>query len=220
MSSDAAAGPPMADTSDMYAVHRVFRDALESAPSYVGGAGSDAQRVELVGGYYDNVLALLAVHHEGEDLLLWPRLLERLPDSADRIRAVADQHGDLHDLLPAARAAVAQWVASPDDTTEAALLAALDAMAAPLLRHLDQEEEVILPLAGQVITAPEWGELPEHGTQNYDGDKLWLVLGLLRENLTQEQRDLMIEHMPPPAVEFWTQTGEGLYLDYVRQLRA
>ena len=47
----------------------------------------------------------------------------------------------------------------------------------------------------------------------FDGDKIWLILGLIRERMNDEQRTAMLEHMPPPAVEMWTSFGEQAFKD-------
>jgi hypothetical protein len=82
------ATPPRPDTSDMLAVHQVFRNALGSAPELIGAA-VDAERVVLVGSYYSNVLCFLEGHHEGEDLLVWPRLLERCPADVATVERIS-----------------------------------------------------------------------------------------------------------------------------------
>src|SRR5690348_12627284 len=85
-----------ADTRDMIGVHRVFRESLSIAPQLVGSVDeTDRARVEAVGSYYANVLAFLHAHHEGEDELIWPKLLERAPEQADLVRHVAGQHEDV-----------------------------------------------------------------------------------------------------------------------------
>src|SRR4051794_18746758 len=74
------AAPVRPDTRDMVAVHAVFRQALATAPRIVGGASrTDRQHAANVASFYANLLAFLHVHHEGEDALLWPKLLERSP---------------------------------------------------------------------------------------------------------------------------------------------
>ena len=55
--------------------------------------------------------------------------------------------------------------------------------------HLDREEAAILPLAAAHLTPEEWGKLPGHAMGSFGGDKIWLIIGLIRENFTQEQRD-------------------------------
>jgi hypothetical protein len=38
--------------------------------------------------------------------------------------------------------------------------------------------------------------------------------------MTQEQRDQMLAHMPPPAVEMWTSVGEQAYKNLVAEVGA
>jgi hypothetical protein len=78
--------------------------------------------------------------------------------------------------------------------------------------HLDDEERELLPLCAQHLSAPEWGALPGYALGSFEGDKIWLILGLIRERLNQAQRDdEMLAHMPPPAVEMWTSFGEQAF---------
>lgn len=209
-------GPPLADTSDMFAIHKVFRDAIDARNDLIS---ADAANAGIVAGYYADVLELLRVHHEGEDELVWPVLTERLPQHAQEIERIANQHEALHDLLPAAVVTVQAWATDANPATAAEATAALGRLGDELYPHLDEEEQVIVPLAATVMTAPEWGELPAHGMAAYSGDRLWLILGLVRDEMTQEQRDVMLENMPPEAAAFWTSTGEDLYRDFMSQLR-
>lgn len=191
---------PLADTSDMIGLHRVFREALAAAPRLVGGvAPGDAERAELVGSYYDNVLRLLDGHHAGEDELVTPRLLERCPDEAETIARIFAQHDDVHGAIGRAHACVATWRALPTAANTTDLVAALAALDAALTPHLDEEERTVLPLAARCINVAEWGELPGHGMRTFDGDKLWLIRGLIREQMTPAQRDSMDAHTPPPV---------------------
>src|SRR6202012_3768246 len=84
---------PLADTTEMASVHRVFRNALDAVPQLVGPAAGNGERADLVGSYYANVLRLLHVHHEGEDEFLTPLLLERgSPAETAEISRIAAQH--------------------------------------------------------------------------------------------------------------------------------
>ncbi len=82
------------------------------------------------------------------------------------------------------------------------------------MAHLDEEETNVLPLAADNLSMEEWGALPGHGMANFHGDKIWLILGLIRERMNDEQRAAMLEHMPPPAVDMWTGFGEQAFKDY------
>jgi hypothetical protein len=212
---------PLADTSDMIGLHRVFRDALDNAPQYIGRVGDgDAERAELVGSYYAHVLELLHHHHEGEDELLTPRLVERAPEHAELIARIASQHDTVLGSLDAADSALADWRANPTADARDAAVTAMGTLNSALVAHLDEEEREILPIAAQHINVAEWGELPAHGMKAFTGDKIWLLFGLIQEQMTPEQIANMESHMPPPLAEMWQGPGKGLARDYIAQVRA
>ena len=59
------------ETRDMYAVHRALSACFEAAGPLVGAAGDDPAKVATVASFYENVVELLRVHHEGEDELVF-----------------------------------------------------------------------------------------------------------------------------------------------------
>jgi hypothetical protein len=204
----------------MIRLHRVFRQAIESAPKFVGGTSvGDTHRVELVGSYYANVLELLHSHHEGEDELLTPRLLERVPEQAATIERIGQQHQAVLSAVDHADKAVAIWRAAPSVACRDEATTAFAMLGDGLTPHLDEEESEILPLAAQCINVAEWGQLPEHGMKSFRGDKMWLIIGLIQEQMTPTQRSAMEAHMPPPFLEFWSGPGRPLFESYVADLR-
>jgi iron-sulfur cluster repair protein YtfE (RIC family) len=211
---------PLADTSDMIQFHCIFREAFGSAAPLVGSvATGDTARAELVGSYYANVLALLKGHHEGEDELVWPKLVERAPDDAETIMRIAGQHEGIVEAMAAAQADLAGWRADPQIDSGAHLAAALATLGADLACHLDEEERVILPIAARHLTPAEWAELPAHGMRTFEGDKIWLVMGLVREQMRPDQIAVMEANMPPPVLEFWTNVGRAQFDAFVAELR-
>jgi hypothetical protein len=206
------------DTSDMAAVHKVFRSSLASAPQFVASAQND-ERLELVANYYANVMALLETHHETEEELLFPLLIERVPDqSAGTVQQVLSQHAEVVGLTRAVNETLTSWQSAGDSARPETVrvLLALDAALSP---HLDQEEAQVVPLAAEYLTVEEWGKLPGHSLGNFTGDKLWLILGLVRENFSEEQRVAMLEHMSPESRETWERTGEASFNGLISQLR-
>jgi hypothetical protein len=110
----------------MFAVHKVFRPALDGADGLVGGgAEGDIDRARLIAGYYDEMLTLLTLHHDGEDLLVWPKLLERAPAQAELARTAESQHQGIHEPLERARAALKAWDTAPDAPRRAGVVGAL-----------------------------------------------------------------------------------------------
>jgi len=206
------------DTSDMIGVHRVFRSSLASAPQFVASAAGDDERRELIANYYANLMAFLAVHHEGEEAIVFPRLLERAPAERAVVEEGEADHAAVVGLMAASTAAVVAWPQQGDAGGDEVLrcLAELESTLCP---HLDREETKILPLAGEHLSAEEWGTLPGHALGNFSGDKVWLIMGLIRENFTQKQRDSMLEHMPPPARQMWDTMGESSFQALIAEVR-
>lgn len=210
---------PLADTSDMYAIHRVFRNALGRGPDLVVHAADDPARTELVGSYLDNVLRMLHAHHEGEDELLTPRLETRCaPGEVEDVRRIADQHDAVLGSLSATEQLLATWRAQPTPDTTEALRGALGELHDVLCPHLDEEEQVVLPIAARHIDVAEWGELPGHAMRTFTGDKLWLVLGLVREQMSPAQLADMEAHMPPPLLAMWQTQGEAQFGEFQQRL--
>ena len=205
---------PRPDVTDMYAVHGVFRDTLGSTPRLVGDcAPGDVERVALIVNYYENILSFLESHHDAEEQLVFPLLRQRCPGQAALIDRMAEQHREAVRLLEEAQNLLQAWPTG-DAAAQRAAQDGLEALHAQLVDHLDQEEEKVLPLAAEHLSAEEWGALPGHGMANFHGDKIWLILGLIRERMNEEQKAAMLAHMPPPALDMWTGFGEQAFADY------
>ena len=106
--------PSRPDTSDMAAVHRVFRTSLASAPTYVSGAAGDDERRTLIANYYANILAFLEVHHDGEEEIVFSRLAERAPSQLPSVEKAKAQHDAVLGVLSAARDDVSLWETAGD----------------------------------------------------------------------------------------------------------
>jgi len=209
---------PRPDTSDMIAVHEALRASLGSAAHLVRGvAASDPARVALISNVYDNVLDFLRVHHHGEEQLVFPLLRERCPDHVEMLDDMASQHADVVGLVQRSDASLAAWAGGSAESQEDCAIA-LGVLAGQLDQHLGDEERQVLPLAAAHLSVQEWGALPGHALGNFTGDKVWLILGLIRDHMSQAQRDEMLAHMPPPAVDMWTSMGEQAYKNLVAEV--
>jgi iron-sulfur cluster repair protein YtfE (RIC family) len=198
----------------MFAVHGVFRDSLGAAPTLVRGiAPGDTERVAMIANYYENILSFLEAHHDSEEKLVFPLLRERCPGDDALISHMHEQHEEALALLAQAKSSLAAWPGG-DAAAQEAVQARLDALCSHLGVHLTDEEQKVLPLAAAHLSMEEWGALPGHGMANFDGDKIWLILGLIRERMTDGQRAEMLAHLPPPALEMWTGFGEQAFKDY------
>lgn len=209
---------PRPDVTDMYAVHGVFRDTLGAAPQLVGSiAADDEARVAQVANYYENILFFLEAHHDGEEVLVFPLLRERCPGNEALFDRLLEEHEEAVKLLGNASSALAAWPGG-GAAEQSEVASALETLRAQLLTHLAQEETEGLPLCAENLTAEEWGKLPGHALAGFQGDKVWLILGLIRQRMNDAQRAAMLEHMPPPALEMWTGFGEQAFNDLSSQV--
>jgi len=147
----------------MAMAHDGFRFALASAPALIKSAKGDNVRRGLIADFYANVLVGLEVHHDGEEELLFPLLIERFPEERDKIDLGAEQHHEVVSLMAAATEAVSMWE-SEDDTGSRRLLSTLAALEQALSVHLDYEQTTIVPLEGRL--APK--ELAHHFSRTAD----------------------------------------------------
>jgi hemerythrin-like domain-containing protein len=206
------------DVSDMYPVHNALRDALAAAPKLVGGVGEDdVSRRDLVANFYQNVIAFLHVHHHGEEELIFPLLIERCDGDRDLIERVAGQHRDVDTLVSQSTAMLDDWTLDGSGAQEPCART-LQQLGERMKEHLNDEEQHLLPLCATNLTEAEWGALPGHALGSFEGDKVWLILGLIRSHMTDEQRDRMLSHMPPPAVDMWTGFGESAYIGLMAEV--
>jgi len=209
---------PPADTTDMAAVHKVFRESLASAPQFIASAAGDDTRREMIANYYANLIDFLRVHHDGEEELVFPVLSERAPEQRSILDKAAADHQAVVGLMATVDDHIEIWQVKGDDGVQG-IVDSLAALQATLIPHLDEEEAEVVPLAAAHMNAAEWGQLPSHAMGHFQGDKIWLIMGLIRENFTQQQRDMMLAHMPPPAREMWETVGERSFNELIAQVR-
>jgi hemerythrin-like domain-containing protein len=188
------------DVRDMAIVHRTFREAYAEAARLVRAAPAPPpERVAFLGDHIDFVIGMLHTHHEGEDELLYPKLIERVPDQAGMTEDVEHEHELIRKALDAASAACMMWRAEPSAETGVALAAALDELNSVAQRHLDDEEQKIVPLAAVTLTQQEWDALGEHAVAQIPRAKKPIAFGMLLEPLDDADRAHMKRVLPPPV---------------------
>ncbi len=205
-----APGGPSAgcDTSGLRIVHGMFRTVFSRATKLVSTADpEDTARVALVADHIDEFLTALHNHHHHEDILWWDLLRQRAPESAPIVDRMQAQHQAVADQSDALRGTVHAWRSNPGEKD--ALLRGIHAMQQTLFHHLDDEEQSIVPVAGRVMTQPEWDRAHTMGSQEGPRDRLIVQLGyLLRCAPTQELHDALWHSLPWFVRGLYTLTGK------------
>lgn len=169
---------PMADTRDMYMAHAGLRREFRLLPDLIRSvAPGDTRRTEVVGAHAALVCAVLHQHHGGEDLLLWPRLVERggaeaaaiVPTMEQQHQAIEDGHTEVTGLLD-------HWRSTAQGGE--GLADAFERLTTALVEHMALEEKEILPLVEKHLTQKEWHQLAEHGTAVTPKKDMALVFGM------------------------------------------
>jgi hemerythrin-like domain-containing protein len=207
------------ETSDLIAVHQALLGSLDAAPSLIGKAGEQPDRVEVIGSFFENILEFLHVHHAGEDELIYPLLEERCLHERTMLEQIDAQHRLLDEPMVTALGAIAAWRAEPSIEGGQAVVEEISTIDKTLRPHLEDEEAKVLPLATGWISPEEWAQLPGHAIQSFRADKPWLALGLVRESMTEEHRDAMLARMPPPLQELWTEQWGPAFDAFIAEVR-
>jgi hypothetical protein len=193
------AAEPMFDRREMIMAHDMFRREFGLMPGVVRAvADGDRDRAGLIAGHLTVVTAILHEHHQSEDDLMWPVLVERCaPETAPLVGLMASQHDEVAAIGQAVDTALAAWTASADAGSREALAAALDRLVFVLRDHLALEEERVVPLLTAVLPAAEWAQMLEKVVGGVPPEQLTLIFGMMMYEGDPEIIDLTVLNMPP-----------------------
>ena len=211
---------PLADASDMFMVHTMFRREFGLMPDLVRAvAAGDGERVALVAGHVDLVALTLDTHHSEEDKHVWPRLRERCHDEcAALVDVMQDQHHTVHTYLLRVTEAAQAWRDSTSTDARDALADAIGPLLAALTEHLALEEERIVPLIEKYITEAEWSLVPQDAAANFPPDKLTVVFGMTIYEADPAVIDQTVAHMPAEARPVIKDLATQAYAAYAKEL--
>jgi hemerythrin-like domain-containing protein len=211
---------PGVDTREMIAVHSAFRREFGLAPALVRGvAPGDVQRAGVVADHLELIGNFLHHHHAGEDKLLWPKLLERVPaELAPTVELMERQHEGVHEVIEEMNAALVRWRAGAAETDRDQLAGALDRLHALLVEHLAAEEQHILPLASRSLTEEEWGELGKDGMAAQEKNKLPMIFGMIMKDGDPEVIKGMLANAPLVPRLLLPFIGPRAYASYARRV--
>ena len=208
------------DVRDMAIVHRMFRNGYDEAARLVRAAPApSAGRVTFLADHIDFALTALHHHHEGEDELLYPKLIERVPEQAPMTEQVEHEHLLIKTALDQASAACAAWRRRPSAETGEALAASLDHLNEVVQPHLDDEEQKVVPLAAVTLTQQEWDAMGKHAVAWIPRNKRGIAFGMLLEPLGEADRAYMMRVLPAPVRMLYPVMIERPYKKYAATLR-
>lgn len=150
--------------------HRSMGAVIKGLQAQLAAArtGGQAPDFDLFGAMLDYIEAVPdRVHHPKEDEYLFRFLRLRAPQAVPILDELEAQHARCAELLGGLRAKLNEARKSGDTT---AFSNALDAYAAFLWAHMGTEEEQLLPLAEQHLTAEDWQTIDVAFAANRSGE--------------------------------------------------
>jgi hemerythrin-like domain-containing protein len=208
------------EVRDMAIVHRLFRQAYDEAARLVRARPTPSPgRVTFLADHIDLILGGLHSHHQDEDELLYPKLIERAPEQAPMTEHVEHEHQVIATALDAASAACATWRQRPSAETGEALAAALIHLNEVVQPHLDDEEQKVVPLAAVTLTQQEWDAMGKRGMNSVPRNKRGIAAGMMLEPLDAADRAYMMKHVPAPVRMLFPILVERPWKKYAATLR-
>lgn len=223
MSTTAFSTTPTTDrpwVHEMVIIHRAFRREFTLLPRLIREApDGDRGRAATLAGALRLVLGGLHHHHTGEDVVLWPALLERAAPSTGLVETMQAQHEVVDASMERVEPMLDAWEQEPTRVRAAELAETLERLAAALFEHLDLEEREILPLVQRHVTVAEWNSLGDQGIEEMDQKQLPILFGAILEECTPEERRAMLAKLPLPVRLLIRTVGARQYRRYVTRVR-
>jgi len=215
----AAAKTARPDTAEMVFVHNSFRQQFRALPGLVRAVpDGDVRRAAVVVDFLAELTTALHHHHEAEDELMWPLLLELAPMDSALILTMEEQHERIAELYRRAEDDAAGFVRTADPGSGAELADTLTELIAALEEHLHDEEVHILPLVSEVMTVKQWEALGERGRAGIPKDRQLVFLGFLLAANTPERGREFLQKMPGPARIAWKLMGRKVFAREYRRI--
>jgi hypothetical protein len=149
----------MAELSMNQIIHAaVRRDVGRTEQALRRLRDGDGVRARQVQAAWQNLVRELTHHHEAEDEILWPFLLQRGVD-ADLLHEMEAEHAAMKEALRSASAAIDGVAAAPTTATATAAADVVARSSEVINRHLDHEEREVEAPLGDLESDPEFKEL-------------------------------------------------------------
>jgi Hemerythrin HHE cation binding domain len=187
------------DGREMLMIHTTFRREFGLMPELVlGAAPGDEERAALVSDHIAALSVVLHAHHEGEDVFVWPWLLERCDEKVQPfVDMMAAQHTEIEKTLAEVETTLTAWREEPSAQHRDVLAEALRSLNTALVGHMAAEEEHIVPLMEKYITLAEGNQLAGHGAAEIGQETLVLALGMAMYEADPEVVEMVVKNMPP-----------------------
>ena len=191
------------DQTGMYVMHHAFRRDLNRFVEAARRTPVEEGAVwRALADRWDRFDAVLHHHHQIEDAAFWPVLLRHADatgnaDDRATLEAMEAEHAEIDPALERCRTALAEMVAHPCEDHRNALDVRLTSTREALLRHLQHEETVALPLLQRTMTEAEYAAAEAAAQKGYPARTMPFLLPWALHELPAEAMDRMAADAGP-----------------------
>lgn len=207
----------VADVRDMAIVHQYYRREFTLAPQIVRDLDpADNRRRQAAQEWFAGTLLAMHHHHIAEDELMYPLMQGHTPQELLDLMEV--QHQAVDRGVRAVEAKLAAWIADEPESAEN-LAQAFDELRPVLIKHLDDEERLIVPLIAESVTAEDYRLMGTSGNDRYEPHYLMMSFGAMIEQCSAQDADFMLSHLTPEVRNSWYDHVGGEYRALMALLR-
>ncbi|WP_433790583.1 hemerythrin domain-containing protein [Actinoplanes sp. CA-252034] len=207
-------------TREMVMIHRVFRREAAQLLRFVSATGTgDVARARRLGRWTREYIGGLHHHHATEDALIWPLLHQRVTVHQELVDRMEMQHHALDATLAEVTTRLGAWEESAGETDRDLLADSIADHQRVLLEHLGDEEDLVMPLVEEHLDPEEWEKVGKAGLENLPKEKVFLALGAILEEATDEERAFFLAKVPAAGRMLWKLVGQRQYRRQMAALR-
>ncbi|ADX72274.1 hemerythrin domain-containing protein [Pseudarthrobacter phenanthrenivorans] len=199
-------------TAAMRRIHRFFLWAYDEAPGLVRSVQpGDTKRAAYVGEVLGNFDKVLHVHHEGEDLLMYPQLEQRAPACALHVAQMLEQHRQVTQRLESIEPVRLRWMETADAEAGNELAERYADLSGVLNVHLRREVTEVMPVVDRVMDQKEMEGVGQHGIEQFDKKFMVAYLGMVLATNPPQDRKELFKEIPLPVRLAYRLVGRGMY---------
>lgn len=199
-------------TAAMRRIHRFFLWAYDEAPGLVRSVQpGDTKRAAYVGEVLGNFDKVLHVHHEGEDLLMYPQLQQRAPACALHVAQMLEQHRQVTQRLESIEPVRLRWMETADAEAGNELAERYADLSGVLNVHLRREVTEVMPAVDRVMDQKEMEGVGQHGIEQFDKKFMVAYLGMVLATNPPQDRKELFKEIPLPVRLAYRLVGRGMY---------
>lgn len=202
----------MTDTPDLTRYHLAHEAMRSSARHFASAVGDldlvDHHRIKAMRWWFAGFVGELHAHHTVEDDLFFPALAERVPTFAAELDAdLAAEHDQLDVIVKALGDALRGLTAdAAGEGHHRVARQQADELSRFLERHLEIEDDDVLPLFARHFTAQEYTELDDEALKRIGPRQLLFTVPWAVEAADDETRAHTLAEAPTPVRVIWLLT--------------